>query len=365
MARHRWTWVQRGAKLLAVNLGVLLAAAAVIELAFGTWLSSDPLDRLNIQRGIDIRVDASSLYPGGGIVVYRRNRWGFRGGDIDPAAVDILTVGGSTTNQLYLPEDKTWQESMARRLRELGSPATVVNAGLDGQSTVGHLFSFEAWFPNVPGLKPKIALAYVGINDALIDWSSTDDLRYSSWQKWFRANSALFRLGRTVEGAIQARVDRLTHHAVDFAEAGWTDRPNFPDNRSARPHSDAAAYAERLRALTGLIRVLGAEPVFVTQARGDYRLVEGKGMGLAAESGMNGIDHHRLLAEFNAAALRVCAEERLRCLDLAGSLAFADGDFYDALHNTPQGAEKVGLWLAKALVETPSPARTAESAAPR
>lgn len=38
------------------------------------------------------------------------------------------------------------------------------------------------------------------------------------------------------------------------------------------------------------------------------------------------------------------------CLDLATELHFADGDFYDFEHNTPQGAEKIGHWLAGKLV---------------
>ncbi len=31
---------------------------------------------------------------------------------------------------------------------------------------MGHLFSFEHWFPLIPGLKPRIILLYIGINDA-------------------------------------------------------------------------------------------------------------------------------------------------------------------------------------------------------
>ncbi|HSV28076.1 MAG TPA: hypothetical protein VLL76_00920, partial [Candidatus Omnitrophota bacterium] len=55
---------------------------------------------------------------------------------------------------------------------------------------------------------------------------------------------------------------------------------------------------------------------------------------------------HRLLSAFNAATLELCREDNLTCLDLASELDFADGDFYDVVHNTPQGAEKVGRWLA-------------------
>ena len=42
-----------------------------------------------------------------------------------------------------------------------------------------------------------------------------------------------------------------------------------------------------------------------------------------------------------------CAGEGLAtCLDLAAELRFEPGDFYDYEHNTPQGARKIGQWLA-------------------
>ena len=37
------------------------------------------------------------------------------------------------------------------------------------------------------------------------------------------------------------------------------------------------------------------------------------------------------------------------CLDLASELEFNDSDFYDFYHNTPRGAEKIGLYLYQKL----------------
>jgi len=345
-------------RLIGINLGILLAGLVAIELIFGAWLSRDPLDHLALPRDVAVEVDASGLYPGGGPFPYRRDHWGLRGSGTDPARIEILTVGGSTTNQLYLPEAQTWQAVMADRLAAAGRPAVVGNAGIDGQSTIGHLVNFDSWFTNVPGLHPRLVVLYVGINDAALGGLSVDSLSFSSVHKWFRHNSALFRLGRTVQGAIEARRARLTHAAVDFEHAVWTDRPNTPDNRTAHPAADPAAYAARLRALVERVRAIGALPVLVTQSRGDYRrAADGTLLGLVGEDRLNGVDQGRLLAEINATTLVVCAETGAVCLDLAGELAFAPGDFYDHVHSTPQGAAKIGAWLAERLRPLLSPER--------
>jgi len=338
-------------KIVAVNVLVLLGAAILLELFFGLWFSKDPLDALDIQRNVSVRVDPSPLYPGGRPFEFAKNRWGFRGGDIDPAAIDILTMGGSTTNQLYLPEDQTWQAVMARRLDALGHPAVVANAGVDGQSSFGVLFDMQDWMPNVPGLKPKIILSYIGLNDTTIGFGSSDKLRYSGKLKWLRAHSALLRMGRIVDGMIRARAARLTHEPIDYAHAAWTDRPNYPDNAAARPQANAEEYAKRIEALADAIESFGAKPVFVTQSRGDSLWRDGKLVGLPSDEGLNALDEARLLAAFNQAALAVCVRRHLTCLDLASDLHFADGDFYDRVHNTPQGAAKIGTYLADKLNE--------------
>lgn len=333
------------AKIVAVNLLVLLVLLVAAELTFGTWFSKDPLDKLGLPRRTAVKVDATSLYPGGGEHVFRRDRWGFRGA-VDPAKVVILTLGGSTTNQLYLPEDLTWQAAMAARLGELGRGDVVIaNAGLDGQSTVGHVRVVEDWLPHVPDLKPRFVLAYVGLNDVFVPGSSIDRLEHSSTAKWIRQHSAVYRFGRTVAGTFSAHRARLMHSPVDYRSARWVDVPSGV----AAPDFDKAAYQDRLRRMAAGIHALGAVPVFVTQGRGDSRIEGGKLVGLVAESGPNGLDQHQWLARVNVATLEFCQDDGLLCLDLARELTFAPGDFYDRLHNTPQGAAKIGRWLAERL----------------
>lgn len=347
-------------RVIVINLGVLLALALAAELVFGHWIGASPLGRLAVPRNVKVVVSAASLYPGGGEFLYRRDAMGFRGSRIDPARISILTIGGSTTNQLYLPEEATWQAVLERTLRQTGHDVVVANGGIDGQSTVGMIADLDLWFPNVPHLKPHLVLAYVGINDVyktgpararLAGKSESrqilrDRLKFSGFRKELEQRSALVRLWTTVAGSVQARRARLDHHAKDFAGAQWTDQPTQPVWRPDQLEANLAAYRGRLVRVDELIERMGAVPVFVTQTRADYRLENGRLLGIVEAEGPNGVDQGRVLARFNAVTMEVCRERHVTCLDLATELHFGDGDFYDYEHNTPQGAEKIGRWLA-------------------
>ncbi|MCA1910119.1 MAG: GDSL-type esterase/lipase family protein [Magnetospirillum sp.] len=331
-------------KVVAINLALLLVLVAAAELLFGTWFSDDPLDQLWLPRDSKVLVSAKALYQDAdGEFVYRRDKWGLRGDHADPSRITILTIGGSTTNQLYLPEESTWQQVLERQFHDNGrSDVVVANAGVDGQSTVGHLQALRDWFPHVPGLKPRFVLAYVGVNDTRgVDYW-TESLRNHAFHRIVKQKSAIFRLSRLVSGMIVAKRAKLTHRALDRGAIKWTET-----GAQVLPASDSNIehYKQRLKLMADEIHAMGAVPVFVTQPRGDYKISGGKLLGMVTDNGPNGIDQYNALAPYNAATRQVCRENGLLCLDLAKELTFADGDFYDYLHNTPQGAEKIGRWL--------------------
>ena len=78
--------------------------------------------------------------------------------------------------------------------------------------------------------------------------------------------------------------------------------------------------------------------MFITQVRSDYRFDGARLVGIVKREGPNGVDQGRALRSINAATLELCRERLVTCLDLAGEVAFKDGDFYDYEHNTPRGA---------------------------
>ena len=343
-----------------MNVVVLLALALTAELVFGEWIGSGAPGRLAVPRNLKVVVSAAPLYPGGGEFLYRRDALGFRGPGVDPARIGYLDHRRQH-DQSTVPAGRGYVAGGPGALPPPGGPrCDVANAGIDGQSTAGMIADLDFWLLEMPALKPRLVLAYVGINDVYKSGPAKvkkggredrrqilrDNLQYSNLTREIEQRSALVRLWTTVAGLIEADRARLRHHAIDFASARWTDQPAQPVWPPDQLKVNLAAYKDRLERIAGLIESMGAIPVFITQTRADYRLEDGRLTGIVETSGPNGVDRGHALTRFNAATLEVCRYRHVACLDLATELPFSEGDFYDYEHNTPQGAEKIGRWLA-------------------
>lgn len=256
--------------IIAVNFLLLCVGLAILELACGGWLDSRKLNRLNLVKDCVLHYDVSHLYADPNPTVqYSRDKYGLRGTHASPANIDILTVGGSTTDQRYIRDADTWQSVLQQKFAREGQNLIIANAGVDGQSTYGHIKNFEWWFPNVPGLKPDYVLFYIGLNDFHKEAGYKydrllGDKQAFSIKREIRGNSALWHLVRTLRGAYQAMVvEKIGHRSIDFSEIQWA-RDALQDNydfMQDRLHE----YAGRLRVLADMTREFGAEPIVVTQ----------------------------------------------------------------------------------------------------
>ncbi|TAN63607.1 MAG: SGNH/GDSL hydrolase family protein [Magnetospirillum sp.] len=325
-----------------INIAVLLCCLCAAELMFGGWVMRTPIEALSIPRDVAIHYDVAVPNGPEWHSVYRRDHWGLRGDYQKPSDIDLLTIGGSTTDQRLLSDANTWQAVMAREVENGGAALVVANAGVDGQSTIGHLKALETWLKGIPGLRPKIVLAYVGINDTAVQPDTDYDtmLPQNTWKRLITDRSALYRLWRTGRGMIAAERYSLAHDLQAEPDEQWSAASLAPTDEAA-----LAAYAKRLRQLATGIREWGAVPVFVTQPARDIRMAGG--IVLVRPAGPEPALHG-----FNRTTLAVCREMALTCLDLAGALQFQRGDFYDTLHYTPQGAARIGRWLGAALLDS-------------
>lgn len=358
----------RAAAILLLAAGVaLLVAVLLLELVFGSWLRNNPWERalaLNIVTDRKIVFDATGLYEGGGPVLYTRDRYGLRGNFKDPAEITILTIGGSTTDQRYIGDGQTWQDVLERDLRAAGRSETVANAGVDGHSTFAHLAAYRDWLPLVPGLKPKVTLLYVGLNDLFLASPrgafEGDMPGQPTLKSRFKANSALFRLYVMARGALAARRLGIDHQPTDFRALRYTEKGLLgvlPDEARA----STVAFAGRLTELLARVHEQGSLPVCVTQPSQFYRVgAEGRVEGVdqpvtipnVTSAPMNGVDYYRLRKAQDQAMIATCQAAGAPVIDLA-SQTWETADFYDLVHNSPRGARKVGDRIAAALAALP------------
>ncbi|HZT86994.1 MAG TPA: SGNH/GDSL hydrolase family protein [Stellaceae bacterium] len=341
--------LRRAAKILAINLLVLLGLLIPVELAFGDWLSGRTISMLNV-RPNTLDVQQSPLYPPGTTITYRRDAYGFRGGTGDPADITILAVGGSTTNERWVGERDMWTARLQTLLMQRGCPQTIANAGIDGYSTVAHIASFRGWFDRVPNLKPRVILVYVGINDAGVDpgeVNNADSQRYTSplrrLEHYVAARSAVRRLYVTLRGWWRARRAHLLHGETPVLRHPVWEPAALPADFETGIAGKLQAYRSRLERLDGLIRRFGSRPIYITQQRVDGRLVDGRWQQVV---GSDGARDTATVAAIDRTTLSFCRDSGETCIDLAGELSFAPADHYDGVHTTPSGSARIAEFLA-------------------
>lgn len=349
-------------KLVAINVLVLAVLIVPVELIFGTWIRPmglQDLKRFSIPIGAQFEFDASSLYGGGSgplLVRYSRDAWGLRGSHRTLGEIDVLTVGGSTTEQRYLDEGATWQDVAQSRLAELGKPLVLANAGVDGQSSVGHIFNFDSWFPLLAGLQPEVVLFYVGANDVMrleqrASFDSSVDA--TSW----RVRSATYQLLRTVRSNLRARSAGLFHgKGRSLTDEDFTSQGQLSaQQRDEVTNRIVESFLHNVETLRQRSQAFGARPVFMTQTAAGWNAnpsSPSRGVkhtvtifGVAVNYADVSFVHQAL----NRRLIAYCKANGVACFDLASEVAFGAADYYDFLHNTPAGAAKIGEYLAERL----------------
>jgi hypothetical protein len=339
-----------------INLLIVALGIVILELVFGHWVHSDNLSRLNVIRSRTIKHDVSGLYDSPSrAAIYSRDKYGLRGSFSKPSEIDILTVGGSTTDQRYISDGETWQDALEQRFAAIGKKVVVANAGVDGQSTVGHIRDFDWWFPNIPSLRPRYVLFYVGANDFYVGEGSGYDAlmpqgNRKSLGESVREKSAIYRAFRTLYGIYRARVAlKIAHRHVDFSKVEWTTTP-LRNSYDGLMHERLREYKERLTILIAKTRDLGAAPIFITQPSRKYRFTNGviegiREQSLYAGAPINGVDFYYMMRALDGVAASVCRNNNVTCIDMAEEPIWEDDDFYDFAHMTPKGAAKVGGYL--------------------
>jgi len=239
------TFARYNKVLLVAGLFALVAG----ELLFGNWIFGPQFGTLNIVRNTTRYFDTSELYAGGGVIVYSRDDNGFRGDYGAASDIDVLVLGGSTTDELYTGDADTWTARLGRRFADAGTPLTFANAAVSGQSVRGHNRAFEVWFPRVDGLKPRYVLAYIGYNDStIVDVEDYAEKRYDDMRspeptrrarQFVMNNSVYYTAFRKIRGSYDRARTRAVRGRPPPPGAAW--RPVRDDGAAERLAGELAA----------------------------------------------------------------------------------------------------------------------------
>ena len=293
---------------------------------------------------------------------HTKNSLGFRGPDPPadfPRRLTLVTIGGSTTECLFLSDGKTWTDQMARRLQQSLPEIWVNNAGLDGQSTYGHLVLLRDF---IGSLHPRVAVFLIGANDIGLDASNPYDTSLAPQRSALRSVAAFFTDHSELAGLAQnlirvarARDAGFGHGQVDLTTIRHLEHDAANSAATLRKFSEPLpAYASRVAAIVDEARRNGIEPVLVTQP-GVYGDAVDPATGvdlstIQVRGAANGRLWWQVQELYNDVTRRTAAERGVLLIDAAREMPKDSRLFYDFMHFTNDGALRLGDIVATGLL---------------
>ncbi len=351
-------------RTIFINVIIFLIGIATLEFFFGDWWLDNRLFLTRIPRSVQLSFADTDLYVDFSGSQYTRDKYGLRGDYSELNQIDILTVGGSTTDQRYIDDNLTWQERLREYLeRETGTSYSIVNAGVDGQSTYGHIENFEHWFSFMPKLKANYILYYVGLNDkweGLVPVGGDYVSPVVASKKSDEREQLLFLLHKSafynawINAVGYIRKDGfMGHRKTNWNEETWVKSSDESDKwKNDWPYLEA--YQERLSRLIDMTHAWGAEVIIVNQKSLHSRYNGNVFEVLIPESWTEekAVRIVRLEQVYATSTIALCKRKGAICIDLYGDLKYRlkEQHFYDFDHNNPEGTELIGKYLGQQLL---------------
>ena len=151
------------------QISIAVTALVVMNL-FSPLLNfiGEPVTTLQPNLRLHVRIAGGAAFGVDGIQTITTDSKGYRTNTPidyarkDPDTVRIVAIGGSTTEDIYLDDAKTWTFLLAARLsKALDRPVEMINTGVSGLRGWHHLLTLQ----ESEKFSPDIAVVMMGIND--------------------------------------------------------------------------------------------------------------------------------------------------------------------------------------------------------
>ncbi len=309
---------------------------------------------------------------------FQTNSIGLRGDELLPTHNHrILTIGGSTTECLFLDQTEAWPQLLQANMNASNSDPTnwVGNGGMSGRTTRNHLTAIQ--YLSIDELKIDTVIMLVGIND-FARRLAQDDTYDPNFMQAEGATEQL--LAHTFTGT---DFERLSDSQVKRSAIWWAlqvfinppqNEPNVQDGagrvyskwRNHRQQADKlltelppmdAALTEFEQNLTDIANITSEKSVRLVLMTQPTMWQENLPSELERLLWFGGIGDfmntpnqsyysvealEEGITKYNEVTLKLCSEnEHIECIDLASKLPKDTSVFYDDVHFNEQGAELV------------------------
>jgi lysophospholipase L1-like esterase len=324
---------------------------------------------------------------------FHTNSIGFRADELsDDLQYQILAIGGSTTECLYLDQTEAWPFLLQEGLnQQRDDKVWVGNAGVSGRTTREHVLQMQHLLAQYPDIDLVIVL--IGVNDlalrlaqdldytpyTLDDINTQEKLLYRAFtivpqsyyyydetdsNLWFIHKTAVWHLARQIQRnyrADQAQAQDSSGKVYDEwrknRQQAIVIRDTLPDLSTA-----LAEYRQNINAIIDLAEQHSVRLIFLTQPAmwradlppelNDLLWFGAIGGGLGNQS-VKAKEYYSIEAlqagmdRYNETLLNICQERQVDCLDLAALLPKDTSVFYDDVHFNEHGASQVAQLLAE------------------
>ena len=334
-------------KIASINFIIFLFIYILLEIFSGTLLFKKKLNCSYILCNQEYTFK-NKLYEPYNDIKYYKDEYGFRGRKKNLENIDILVLGGSTTDERYLNLEDTWTEKLEDKInKNLSTEIDIINAGIDGQSSVGHIWNFNNWFAKLNNFKPKYIVVYLGINER--NNKTKYDLEYQELS-FFKKIYIFLKINNGMTYNLYRYFDLIVNKD-EYRKVGLIKRnPKYEKvNNESLPLDQNKKFLRNkiysnLEKLNHLITDMDSTPIFITQRTLRWKKI---GEQFFSLSGENYYEHEKLRAEI---IMRFCEQNNINCIDIFNTINLKENDTYDLVHLNPIGAEKLSEEIYKKII---------------
>ena len=285
---------------------------------------------------------------------YLRNYHGFIGEEIDPSKIHTVFIGGSTADERWKPRNLSIVEQLNNNFKNDLKDIKIINAGIEGQSTIGYIANFKFWFPKLKNFRPKYFIFYTGINDLFREDYNTYDYsdghaklvekdKNKRLQDDLKSKSFFYDSARKIKHKYYAREKKIFMDLDEqikkypngkYAKTALQNKPynylvfnkaieNLNMNEIIKKEKKFIDFfLKNIDTLADNSRKYSSTPIFLNQA---------------TAYGAN-IERHLAL---NFALKKHCIKKKYVCIDFANSFDGKLEYWYDGIHTTPLGSKVI------------------------
>ena len=335
--------IKNNLKLIFLNFIFFFLFIIIIELIFGYWFEKynfGPYLREHRLKKVPYKMTFNNIEYN---YDYIKNSLAFRGQEIDPKEIKIIMIGGSTTDERYKPEEFSIVEILNKKLFKQNYQKKIVNAGIEGQSTRGHIANFKYWFNKIENFNPEFIIFYIGINDSYLLTQDSSDLQdgwlknpdnFESFLDNFKSRSIFYDLIRKIKHKYYVRNEsKRIIYDYDYYMKNNNEKKIYINYNEKFETYDLDLtlksnkviidkYLKNVDQLSILSKSLDAVPIFINQpAQQDY--------------------FSEILFALNYSLIFHCEKKGYNCINLVKELKATNDFWWDGVHTTPKGSKAI------------------------